>query len=218
MKIQETETKALTLTETLKAVTKIKTPDEYLKCGELWNAGKDMMKEIDNAYDSIIAKAHAAHKDAVAKKKSFYLPIEEATKFVKSIMSTYDEKREQLRREKEEKLREEAMKIEEEARLQAAIQAEKAGQKEAAEKILEAPIIEPIVVVPKETPKMNGGPVYRTIWDAEVIDFMALIKAVAEGKVSANSLLPNKVFLKSQATDLKTTMNFPGVRAFSRRV
>ena len=110
------------------------------------------------------------------------------------------------------------MRIEEEARLQAAMEAEKAGQKEAAEQILEAPIVEPVIVTHKEVPKMKGGPVYRTIWDAEIINFKELVKGVVDNKVSINALSPNTVFLGAQARSLKDTMNFPGVRAFSRRV
>jgi len=79
-------------------------------------------------------------------------------------------------------------------------------------------MVEPVVVVPKDIPKMAGGPVYRTIWDAEVIDFKTLAKAAVDGKVSINALSPNTVFLGQQARSLKSTMNFPGVRAFSRRV
>ena len=218
MEMQEVNNEALTLVEALRGVATIKTSEEYSKCGELWKAGKEMMKAIDNAYNDLIVSAYENHKKAVAKKKSFYLPVEEATKYVKNIMSAYDEEQERVRRQKEIELRKEAMRIEEEARLQAAIQAEEAGQKEAAERIMEEPIIEPVVVAPKSTPKLQGGPIYRTIWDAEVIDFKALVKASAGGKVSINALLPNKVFLKSQATDLKNTLAFPGVRAFSRRV
>jgi len=72
------------------------------------------------------------------------------------------------------------MKREEEARLQAAIEAEKAGQKDVAEEILASPIEEPVVVTPQEVPKINGGPVFRTIWDMEVTDFEALVRAVAK--------------------------------------
>jgi len=218
MKVENIDEKALTLADTLRGIVTIKTVEEYSKCNELWQSGKAMMKSIDAAYDDIITAAHETHKKAVAKKKLFYLPVKEGTTYVKSIMSTYDEEHERIRREAETKLRKEAMKREEEARLQAAIEAEKAGQNEAAEKIMEEPIIEPVVIVPKSTPKLQGGPIYRTIWDAEVFDFKALVKAVADEKVSINALLPNQSFLKSQATDYKKTLNFPGVRAFDRRV
>jgi hypothetical protein len=217
MEIEKINTKAVSLVETLKAVTKITTPDEYLKCGEMWNAGRDMLKEIDKAYDDIIASAYETHKKAVAKKKSFYLPVEEATKFVKKIMSNYDDEQERIRKEAEAKLQAQAQKQEEEARLNAALEAEKAGQVEAAEKLLESATPPPIIKLEKDTPKIDGM-VFRTIWDAEVTDIDRLINAVAKGKVSPNALQPNMVFLRSQARSLKDTMMYPGVRAFKRKV
>ena len=218
MKVENVDEKALTLADTLRGIVTIKTVEEYSKCNELWQSGKAMMKSIDAAYDDIITAAHETHKKAVAKKKLFYLPVKEGTTYVKSIMSAYDEEQERIRLEKEAELRKAALKIEEEARLRAAIEAEDAGQEEAAEVIMAEPVIAPVVIAPKTTPKLQGGPIYRTIWDAEVFDFKALVKAVADGKVSINALLPNKSFLKSQATDYKKTLNFPGVRAFDRRV
>ena len=217
MELQKINSKALTLAETLKTVATITTSEEYSKCGELWKAGKDMMKEIDEAYDSLIAAAYRSHKEAVTKKKSFYLPIEEATKYVKNIMSDYDEAQERIRLEAERKLREEAMRREEEARLQAAIEAEKAGQQEVADKIMDMPIVEPVVMMPKTTPKLQGGPVYQTRWNMEVENFEALVEAVANKSVSLNALLPNEVFLRAQARSLKNTMNFPGIKVFKQR-
>lgn len=217
MEIKEAETKALSIVDQAHAVI-VTNGESYTLAGELWKTIKNMKEEVNNVFKPIIDAAHKAHKEALAQKAKIYDPLDTAGREIKSSMSAYDEEQERIRLEKEIELREEAMRIEEEARLQAAIQAEKAGQKEAAEQILEAPVVEPIVVVPKEVPKMAGGPVYRTIWDAKVVNFKELVKAVVGGKVSINVLLPNKVFLKSQATDLKTTMNFPGVRAFSRRV
>jgi len=218
MKVENVDEKALTLADTLRGIVTINTVEEYSKCNELWQSGKAMMKSIDAAYDDIIDATNVAHKKAVAKKKLFYLPVKEGTTYVKSIMIAYDDEQERVRLEKEIELRKAALKIEENAKLQAAIEAEDAGQTEAASHILEEPIIPPPVIVPKTTPKLQGGLTYRTIWNAEVFDFKALVKAVADEKVSINALLPNQSFLKSQATDYKKTLNFPGVRAFSRRV
>jgi len=217
MEIKETETKALTIIDQANAII-ITNNESYTSAGELWKNIKQMKEEVDNVFKPIIEAAHKAHKEALSQKAKIYDPLDEAGRKIKSSMSAYDEAQERIRREKEIELRKEAMRIEEEARLQAAIQAEKAGQKEAAEKILEAPIVEPVVVVSKDIPKMSGGPVYRTVWDMEVVDFEALVKAGANKTISINALLPNEVFLRAQARSLKSTMNFPGVKVFSRRV
>ena len=97
------------------------------------------------------------------------------------------------------------------------MEAEQNGEKEEAEAIMEAPAYTPPVVVQKTTPKLKGGPVYRTIWKHEVVDLMALVGAVASGNAPALALKADSVFLGEQARSLKNTMNFPGVRAYSER-
>lgn len=83
----------------------------------------------------------------------------------------------------------------------------------AAEPIYVAP-----VVVPKSVPKMAGGPVYREVWAAEVVDIKALCMAVATGKASTECVSGNMVALNRMAVALKGTLNIPGVRAYSKRV
>ena len=217
MEIKETETKALSIIDQAHAII-ITDNESYTRAGGLWKEIKKMKEEVNNVFKPIIDAAHKSHKEALAQKAKIYDPLDDASREVKGAMSVYDEEQERIRREKEIALRKEAMKREEEARLRAAMEAEKAGQKEAAEQILEAPIVEPVVVAPKEVPKMNGGPVYHTVWDMKVESFETLVMAVANGKANINALLPNEVFLRSQARSLKNTMDFPGVKVFSRRV
>jgi hypothetical protein len=84
--------------------------------------------------------------------------------------------------------------------------------------IADEPVVAPIVIVEKAVPKVAGGPSYRTIWDAQVVDLMALVKAVAAGTVSINAIQANPTFLRQQAMSLKQTFSIPGCLAYSRRV
>ena len=216
--IQEAETEAVTIVEKADSMV-ISDAKSYIKAGELWDAIKDFKEKIDEAiYKKWVKSTNSAHKEATTERNKFIEPLEKARKELKGRMIAYDDEQERIRVRKEVELRKAAFRIEEEARLQVAVEAEEAGQKEAASHILEETIAPPPVIVPKTTPKLQGGLTYRTIWNAEVFDFKALVKAVADEKVSINALLPNQSFLKSQATDYKKTLNFPGVRAFSRRV
>ena len=129
------------------------------------------------------------------------------------------------------------LRVEEEARLLAeAQQAEDEGNTVLAEAILEAgatqvealnaeavaiarePVVTPVVVVDRTVPKVSGGPIYRTVWDVQVVDLMALVRAVAAGTVPLHALKANEVFLRQQATSLKDAFRIPGCRAYSRRV
>jgi len=90
--------------------------------------------------------------------------------------------------------------------------------KEQSAAIAQEPIYVAPVVVPKTTPKMAGGPVYREVWAAQVTDIKALCLAVATGKASPESVTANMPVLNKLAVALKGTMNIPGVKAYSKRV
>ena len=100
---------------------------------------------------------------------------------------------------------------------EAAIEVTEAAKEEVAAVVSEAVTVAP-VVLPKATPKLQGGPVYREVWSAECVDVVVLCRAVSEGKASRECVLPNMPALNKMATALKNTMNIPGIRAVSRRV
>ena len=143
---------------------------------------------------------------------------------------------EEARRKAEQERLEAERKAEEDRLLAEAVAAEARGDKETAEALTAAaeesneqikevaaaiaqePIYVPPVVVPKTTPKMAGGPVYREVWSADVVDIKALCMAVATGKASTECVSGNMVALNRMAVALKGTMNIPGVRAYSKRV
>ena len=58
-----------------------------------------------------------------------------------------------------------------------------------------------------------AGVQLRETWRAEVVDFMALVKGVASGKVPPSYLLPNDSLLNQQARALKEELRLPGVKA-----
>ena len=82
---EELETKALTLTSQAREIS-IVTPEDYLRGGEFLKACQGYMAEVAGAWDSVIEKAYAAHKEACAKKKAYYAPAEAAYKAVDAKM------------------------------------------------------------------------------------------------------------------------------------
>jgi len=58
-----------------------------------------------------------------------------------------------------------------------------------------------------------AGVQLRETWRAEVVDFMALVKAVAAGKAPPSYLLANEPLLNQQARALKAELRLPGVKA-----
>ncbi|MDZ4341321.1 MAG: hypothetical protein U1E51_02655, partial [Candidatus Binatia bacterium] len=156
------------------------------------------------------------------------------------------------RKEAEERQRIEIERLEkegqaEEARLlEAAAAAEVAGDTEQAEQLAEAaitvteeaqqevaaiaaePVYVPPVVLPKATPKLQGGPVYSTRWSASVTNVKALCLAIGTGKASIEFVIGldrNKdtgiitsPSLNKQAVSCMQTLCIPGVEAVSKRV
>lgn len=222
--VLEVEAKALTVIEQAGAVV-ITSSETYTKAGYFYKDIGTMIKEVKDTFDPICDAANKAHKEATSKRAKYLDPLQAAYKKVKSLMSDYDAEQERIRRIEEDRLRkiaEEAerkrleaeRKAEEERILQAAIDAEAAGDKNVAEAILEAPVYQPepefipAPVVPRSVPKISGVS-YRTIWSAEVVD-VALIPR--------KYLVPDMVMLNKIASAEKERMSIPGVKVVSRRV
>lgn len=215
--VRDVESKALTVVGRAVSI-RVTDPDSYIMAAEMWKHLAEMEKEVHRELDPVVDAAHKAHKEAVALRTRILSPITEAKTYTKGQMEAYDAEQERIRLAEERRLAAEAKRAEEEARLSEAVELEQAGQKEEAEAVLAEPIVAPVVIVEKAVPKVAGGPSYRTIWDAQVVDLMALVKAVASGTVSINALQPNATFLRQQAMSLKETFKIPGCKAYSRRV
>jgi type II secretory pathway pseudopilin PulG len=210
--------KALTYSEIVAALPPIKTADEYIRIGDLWKEGRALLKEIDDGYDDLIKAAHKLHKDAVAKKARYYNPVDGAVRAAKSLMSDYDLEQERIRQEEQRRLAEEARKQAEEQALLDAIAAEEEAKRngatteeatQAASQIIEEPVYVPPVVVPKSTPKLSGGPVYRTIWKFRIKDVNAIPRQY---------MMPNETAIGGVVRSLKGQANIPGVEVYEDRV
>jgi hypothetical protein len=117
-------------------------------------------------------------------------------------------------------------KAEQERLLAAAVDAEKMGNtvqaeelmqlaeekheevKQEAERILEPVSVAP-VVLPKATPKLNGGPVFRPAWKFKIID---------AGKIPREYMFLDEVKIGQIVRAMKGQTNIPGVTAYEERV
>lgn len=62
---------------------------------------KGIQKEVGDAFDPIVEKAHAAHKEAVAQRAKYLKPLEESEKKLKQLIKDYRLKLELERQKKE---------------------------------------------------------------------------------------------------------------------
>jgi len=205
----EVKNMALTWAERAKTVT-ITDPESLLDADFMSQGIRNLRKRIAELFDPLIAKAHEAHKAIIAARKETEAPLIEAEAVLNPKIASYLAEQEKIRRAEEARLREEARKVAEEAALEAAAELEANGMPEAAQAVLESPVIVPKVKV--EAPKLEGTHT-REEWSAKVYDFMALVKAVAVGQAPAIMLIPNQTALNQQARSLRGEMRIPGVRA-----
>jgi hypothetical protein len=207
---REIEQMAMSIPAHAKAL-KIIDAASYQRGGELIVAIKGLRKQIDECFDPIVKKAHEAHKEAVAQKKKVEAPLVEAEGLLKPALAAWDTKQEELRRAEQRRLEEEARKRAEDEQLAYAAQAERCGDKEAAQAILDAPVeVAPVIMT--TAPKLAGVS-YRETWSAQVTDMMALVKAVAAGQQPLSLLVVNIPGLNGMARALKGALNIPGVKA-----
>ena len=180
----------------------------YLAAGELWKSIKTLRAKIADTFDDIIKAAHLAHKKAIEKKKMHDDPLNAAERLVKKEMERFDTEQERIRKAEEDRLQKIAQKEAEDRRLEEALAAEKAGRKEEAAAIIETPVTIAPVVIAKVTPKMEGGPVYRTIWKFRIMN-AALIPR--------EYLMPDEVKIGGIVRSMKSAVSIPGIEAYEER-
>lgn len=212
--IIEVEQKALTMPEKAIRLQVVDQPTFKAIC-EFREVLKAIQKEIDEAFDPIISKAHQAHKEACAQKKKAEGPILEAKKIIEPKISQYLDEQERIRKQEELRLAEIARKAEEEAKLSEAAAYEAAGDKETAEEIINEPIKAQAFVLPKAT--LNTGINMRETWSAEVTSLTELVRAAANGIIPIQAVEGNMQFLNSEARGQKDKWNWPGVKAISKK-
>lgn len=211
----ELSAKARDLADSVKLV-QITSPETYATAANGLQLIKGMLSEIDAFFEPLTAKAHATHKALTMARAEKRAPLVETEKYVKLAMTTWQGEQEAKARVEQRRLEDEARKRAEEEKLLDAIDAEQAGEPEVAERILAEAVVAPVVRVAAPIPQVAGISMRET-WSAEVVDMMALVRAVAEGKVPLRALVVDTVFMNGQARALRGDLNYPGVRAVSKR-
>lgn len=194
---------------------------EYALAAEFLLGIKDLRAEVDAAFDPIVAKAHEAHKTALAQKKKAEAPLIEAEDVVKRTIAGYLRSEEDKRRAEEERIRQEheakiRAQAEEENLRRAQTLAEQGDLDGAAEAVdAEVEVPEIPVHVESSVPKI-GGISKRVRYVVARVELLKLVCAVAEGRAPLETLRANDSFLGAQATAYKKAGElFPGVHVKS---
>jgi hypothetical protein len=199
----------------------ITTQAEYESAVEFTKNIKVLQKEIRATFDPIVDKAHKTHKEAVAQRKKFLDPTENAEKTVKGKIGAYVTEQERLRREEEERLRKLAEKREAEIRRKAEEAAKLAAEKllegkgeeaaELQEKAKELVEKAETIEAPKLVTRVDKvqGVSYKEGWDFEIID---------PAKVPRHFCIPDEKAIRSYIKSTKGLMEIEGVKIIPKKV
>ena len=181
------------------------------QANEFYNVVKAMMKEIKGFFKPLKIKAKEAHQGLVDKERELLDPLEQAANITKPQISSYLDELDRLRREADEKVREEERKRErlKEEKLKAAIAAQSSGDLEKVEEIIneEIPAAKPFIPVPS-SPKLEGMSI-REIWKYRVINIKL---------VPLPYLMINSVKVGSLVRATKGKVRIPGIETYSEKV
>lgn len=174
---------------------------------------KGYRKKINDFFGPLVKTAHEAHKALTTKKKETEQPLVNAEAYLKWEIGSYVAEQERKAREEAERIRQEQIKAEEDARLLTIQQAKDAGEEELVQEITETEVYVPPPVVEKTTPKLNGVSI-STRWKFEVVNLLELCQAIVDGNVPVQAIQANTVFIGQQARSLQKALNYPGVKVY----
>jgi hypothetical protein len=203
--IIEVNTLALSVPDQAKMITVIKNNNDYRRAANILLTIKDIRKKIEATFKPIKQKFDAAKKEVLDQEKAADRPLIEAENWIKPLISGYLIEQEKIRQAEERRLQEQARKEEEERRLLEAIEAEKNGQQDEAQAIIDAPVQAPPVVVPKAVPKVEGISM-RENWRFRIVD---------EKKIPREFLRVDEVKIGAYVRAMKSAGNIPGVEIYN---
>jgi hypothetical protein len=197
------------------AALRVTDTQSYTIASEMLKGIKALRNRIADVFDKHISAAHAQHKALVKEKADAEAPLTQAEGTIKRSLIAYSEEQERIRKAEERRLAEIARKAEEDRRMAeaAALEAEALATGDVemlatANEIVEAPLVAPVVTLPKATPTVSGIS-YREVWKFRVTnvalvprEFLAVDETKIGGVVRA----------------MKGLAKIPGVEVYSEKV
>jgi hypothetical protein len=173
---------------------------------------REREKAIDGFFDPLIAAAHKAHKALTTKRNEIKSPVANARRDLESKIAQFISREEERRRIEAEIARKTAQDEAEVARLATAEQLEREGLGDLAEEVLAGTDDVPAVSVgpPPIREELSGITTFEH-WFAEVIDFRALVRAVALGEAPEVYVVPDLSALNRAVKTFKGEFSCPGV-------
>lgn len=199
MTTQDFEQRALALPEQARQLM-IENDETFTQATDFLLTIKALRTELDQTFDPVISKAHAAHKEAVTQKKRHEEPLAKSESIIKHRLAAYHVQQEQ-------QCLVDQRKAQEAAQLQEAIDAEARGDQVGADAALNGHGVV-AVTLPPAMPKVEGV-AFRESWEFEIADASLLPR---------NYLLPDMMKIGQVVRAMKHDTKIPGVKVFKRQI
>jgi len=168
----------------------IRSHEEYEQAGESLSRVARLVRKIKELFAEPKKKAHEAHK-AITKLEATLLETPEAAeRRFKSAMGTYQQAEERRIRQEQARITQELKREEEDRRIAEAETLTAAGQPEAAEAILSAMVVAPVVEIAR--PAAQGVSTRRK-WTFRIVD---------ESQINRAYLMPDEVKIRKMVNAL----------------
>jgi hypothetical protein len=164
-------------------------------------------KQVSETFGPIVQKAHAAWQEAIAQRKKFLDPLNDAELNVKRKVSTWRIEQERARKAEEDRLAAIAKREADERALEEAAALAANGEKELADMVLQeaAAAPAPVVVVAPSVPKQESI-AKKTTWRFRIVD---------EALIPREFLSPDEVKIGAIVRSRKNLVKIPGIQVFA---
>jgi hypothetical protein len=207
--VAEESAKVKAAMEATKAITEIKTPEEYKAANDARKVLSKAMKAGEAVLEDTKKKAHAVWKAFTSSQSDIKVGKEGDAEVARigRMTSAYDQEQEREHQRKQRELEEKARKEAEERALEEATALEAAGDKDAAEAVLNEPVVTPTVEIAKSTPELDNTH-YRDNWK---------VKSIDEAKLPRSFMMPDTVKINRIVKNDKEATAIPGVTVWNDR-
>lgn len=194
-----------------KKLTAIETAEQAEEATQYGRLLQTAAKETETFFKGVKSQIDDIKKPVLQAEKDDTGPYNTEKARLGGLLTAYQAEQRRLREIEEQKAREVAQKQAEEDAIQRALELAAAGESEAADAVLEEPIIAAPVIIAASAPKPTGS-VARKNYDIEITDLKALVAAVTAGQVPLMALVANESFIRSLAKSMKESFSMPGVK------
>lgn len=202
------EQKSLSVPEQAHLITVV-TDENHVQAGEILVTIKTLRQEIKAIFDPMKKKAYEAHQEVLRQERVVAEPLDRAERYIKPLIANYINEKERQRQEEIRKAQEAAQKQAEDEAIALAQAAERQGDAELADRIINVPVsAPPIYNMPTAAPKISGVST-RQAWGFEITD---------ERLIPRKYLIPDLKAIGKVVDALGDKTEIQGIRVFSKTV